>query len=181
MKSNHSARWLFAPYMMVLLLYLTSCFQAKKEDLPIFESFQISNMSSHTANISFYAEGAPKTVYTKIYSQSSPIYVTKETAEINATLVRSNVSVSIPPGQMALFFAPFENYTEEPVASSLQECGFGKRYFDYFKNQNLFMGDSATISKDGMQESELPIKDYARWETWYDDQNFIYYHFWRIE
>lgn len=180
MKTPLSLRWWYVPILVGMTICLTACLTENRADLPIMESFQIGNVSSQDVMLSFFEKGEPKTVYTEIYNQSSPLYMTQETSEREAILVRSSVCVTIYPGQTAIFYIP-EYAGYEPTANSLQRCGFGNRYFSFCGTQNMFIGDSVTLSTNNVPATVLPIADYSQWETWYDEKNFIYYHFWRIE
>lgn len=181
MKMHLSLRWLYVPFLAGMTICLTACLTENRADLPIMESFQMGNTSSQDVMLSFFEKGEPKTVYTEIYNQSSPVYVTQETSKREATLVRSSGSVTIPSGQTAIFYIPEYGGYETPIANSLQRCGFGSRYFSFCGTQNRFIGDSVILFISNEPATYLPIADYSQWETWYDEKNFIYYHFWRIE
>lgn len=179
---NYSIRVSFISCLVLLSVCLTSCFQEKRTEYPILESCQMGNRSVHDVTLSFYESGNPKNVYTQILNQSSPIYAREENSEKNVSSVSSGENITLHPGQVALFYLPKNNLESNSMVTSLRVGGYSNnRHFQVGGSHRWFVGDSVTISTEGMPQTVLPVKDYAQWETWYDEQRFIYYHIWWIQ
>lgn len=162
-----------------IVAFLTSCLSMNKPDNSIKESFQIGNTSSQNVTLHFYEEGKPKAVCVEIYNQSYPVYVTRSESEKNIEKLLCDSALTLLAGQTALIYAHYQ--WSHDMALSLRDCGSEASQLWLFMNQEYFIGDSVTVSYDGGIETVLPVRNAELWETWYDERNFIYYHFWRIE
>ena len=67
------------------------------------------------------------------------------------------------------------------MAMSLCDCANEGKKLWLFINQKYFIGDRVIVSDSDEKETVLAVQNAELWETWYDEKNFVYYHFWRIE
>ena len=161
---------------------LTSCFSLKEPGYYIYELYQISNNSSQSVTLRFYQEDTLKTVYADIW-EGSFLYNDKlEKKGWDKLWIGSFLSLNT--GQTALLYRYYNPYNH-PNASPNYFFYIGNstsigtsRFFSYL---NHVVGDSITISVGEDSEQIYPIQNPELWETWYDEDQFIYYHFWRIE
>lgn len=168
--------------LLMAIVGFSSCYSLQEQDYSIYESFQIGNSSAHEIILRFYQNNAPKNVYYEVANTPNPIYVSGNDnyKEKNSLAVGSTITLAA--GQMVLFYTQdrFGN-PDKSRYRCLSECGSSNNALFIFLNRVLFVGDSVTVSYAGEQESILPISQNELWETWYDEEKFTYYHFWRIE
>ena len=168
--------------LLTVIVGLSSCYSLQKQDYSIYESFQIGNTSEHEVTLRFYQNNAPKNVYYEVANTSNLIYVSRDDnfKEKNSLAVGS--AITLAAGQMVLFYTQDHLWNPDMLRyRCLNECGSSNNALFIFLNRALFVGDSVTISYAGEQESLLPMLHNELWETWYDEEEYIYYHFWRIE
>lgn len=166
-------------YILSSIVCLTSCFSQNRQDYTIKESFQIGNTSSREVTLRFYEEGKPKAVYAEIYNQSYPVYVARTESEKNIESLSCDSALTLAAGQTALLYAP--NQWSPNMAMSLCDCANEGKKLWLFINQKYFIGDRVIVSDSDEKETVLAVQNAELWETWYDEKNFVYYHFWRIE
>ena len=185
MKFNLSFRWFIIPSLLVVIYTFTSCIlyeQRRLPDMYIRESYQINNASSHDISLRFYREGKPYTIYAETCDQESPIFVTPENAKKEIKLLSNDSILSLKAGQTALFYEPInETMRDNPQATCLHISGSGSTFFNIFRGAINLIGDTVAIQSVGASDSIVSINNKDLWETWYDEKNYIYYHFWRIE
>lgn len=178
-------------WFIILILFLSSCSWIEEnmngDDLTMNESYQIGNVSSDQITLHFYSNGVPKNVYAEVYNQTAPVYVTQENAvKPRGELLNVN-NVSLMSGQTILFYELVGTYdhthvgdTIPPTASSLHHCGYGSAFYNLFRAARDIIGDSVVITGRGRVSTTIPMTDMEIWDTWYDNANYIYHHFWPI-
>ena len=171
MKNNYYICLNLLPFLVMVAICLNSCFSLKNQHIEHFESFQIGNTSSQQVILHFYQDGKIMNIYHEIYDQSCLVYLKRENERKDIHLLQQDTVLTLNAGQTALLYA--KEYC-------LKWCSPGERLY-LFYSQKAFMGDRVIMSVKGRQDSILPIHDKELWETWYDEDQFIYYHFWRIE
>ena len=150
---------------------LSACTKIIYPDLYQYESFQIANTSSSDVTLRFYETGRQKTVSAELFDGPFVKDLNPKEAEVPRESLWTGHELTLQPGQTALFYS---------YGNPLQKCGQEGPSLHLF-NFSWFIGDSCTISKDGSPYEVLPLQTAERWETWFDEKNYIYYHFWRIE
>ncbi len=170
--------------LLALLAGMTSCLSLNRPSYGIYESFQIGNTSSQDVTISFYEQGMPKTVYAEMSNHGLITGYTYPESKSCADLW-SGAQMTLAPGQTAIlyYYYPYKRANDTVPASyaaNISYCGESDGVLYLFHEPQYYFGDSATVSMHGAEEVPIPIRDGASWETWYDEKNFIYYHFWRI-
>ncbi len=172
---------------LVALIALVSCTH-EGPDYYIYESYQIANTSSENKTLSFSSQGTPKYVYAQIFDQSDLVRVTQDNAIKSREELLHVTSLSLKPGQSALFYELISTYEHThvddsipPTATSLHQCGYGSSFYNLFRMAINLMGDSIHISSEGQTDTIVPMTNKSIWQTWYDGKQFIYYHVWSIE
>ena len=170
-------------WLIILLLGLVSCTPNNVPDTTLRESYQIGNESSNKVTLHFYSNGAPNKVYAEIYDRTNPVFVTPENAEKPRGELLNVSSVSLNSGQTVLFYKLVETYEHEYVGDTIPHsatCLFDKHYYYIFAAKSV-LGDSVVVSIENKPDSVVPMSIVTDiWETWYNDKDFIYYHYWRI-
>ena len=173
--------------LLAVAFGLSSCFQLKRQDYSIYESFQIGNTSPQDVTLRFYQENAPKTVYYELLPTASPVYPSRDKGFQDESALQSGSVVKIAAGQTLLLYSKDRQWHPGTTEySCLYICGssdrgIGDGVLYTFSNRRSFVGDSVTVAAGDEAPSVLPVTRNEQWETWYDEQQFIYYHFWRIE
>jgi hypothetical protein len=164
--------------LFIVVICFTSCWKLNRPDYSKQESFQIGNTLSEEVTLHFYENDSCKIVYYKIYEQSSPVLLTSRNKDVPVRTISKDTIVTIKPNHTLLLYAytPKWDYYN---ASCLGNCGSDRLYL--FCQLKQFMGDSVTISYNGGANTSLPILDLESWETWYNESEYIYYHYWRID
>lgn len=161
---------------------MTSCLSMNRPDYTLWESYQIGNFSSQDVTVSFYEQGALKMVYAEMNDRG---FVTDFTTTVSklCTDLWSGTEMTLAPGQTAVLY----HYYTSPkdtlprlYASNMSGCGQSDNALYLFHEPQYYFGDSVTVSLNGAEAIPIPIRDGASWETWYDERNFIYYHYRRI-
>ena len=163
----------------IIMIGLTSCLSMREPDLSTKESFQMGNTSSSEMTLRFYEEGKPIVVYAEIYNQSTPIFVPQTDDRKNIDSLMCDSILILKPGQTILFYDRYRGNRGYLVC--LPICGYGKSSLNLFVNLKPFIGDSVTASIANGVETPQPILNAELWETWYDEKEYIYYHFWRLQ
>lgn len=158
---------------------LASCMQYKKPDLSLYESYQITNVSSESITMHFYEQGAPKAVYVEVLDGYVCKNLKPENKSVRITALTNTTALTLSAGQTALLYIYYSNNTNGTV-DNLWCNGHGD-YIYLFASCSRFVGDSVVASIAGQPDAVLEVKDYSQWETWYDETQFIYYHLWRIQ
>lgn len=161
---------------------MTSCLSMNRPSYFIFESFQIGNATSENVTVSFYEQGMPKTVYAEMNDRG---FVTDFTTTVSklCTDLWSGTEMTLAPGQTAVLYHYYtspKDTVPRLYASNMSGCGQSDNALYLFHEPQYYFGDSVTVSVNGAEATPIPIRDGASWETWYDEKNFIYYHYWRI-
>ena len=161
---------------------MTSCLSMNRPDYTLWESYQIGNFSSQDVTVSFYEQGAPKMVYAEMNDRG---FVTDFTTTVSklCTDLWSGTEMTLAPGQTAVLYHYYtspKDTVPRLYASNMSGCGQSDNALYLFQEQQYYFGDSVTVSLNGAEAIPIPIRDGASWETWYDEKNFIYYHYWRI-
>jgi len=171
-------------WLIILLLGLVSCTPNNLPDTTLRESYQIGNESSNKVTLHFYSKGAPKKVYAEIYDRTNPIFVSPNKAVKPREALLNVSSVSLKAGQTILFYKLVETYEHEYVGDTIPHegtCLFDKHYYYSYIPSRSAIGDSVVVSFENKLDSVVPMMIVTDiWETWYNDKDFIYYHYWRI-
>ena len=171
-------------WLIILLLGLVSCTPNNVPDTTLRESYQIGNESSNKVTLHFYSNGAPNKVYAEIYDRTNPVFVTPENAEKPRGELLHGSSVSLKSGQTVLFYKLVETYEHEYVGDTIPHegtCLFDKHYYYSYIPSRSAIGDSVVVSFENKPDSVVPMMVVTDiWETWYNNKDFIYYHYWRI-
>lgn len=168
--------------LLAVAFGLSSCFQLKRQDYSIYESFQIGNTSPQDVTLRFYQENAPKTVYYEIQPAASPVYPSLDNGFKDETALLSGSVVHLASGQSLLLYSKDRQWNPGTTRySCLYECGSSDSKLNVFFNRGFFVGDSVTVASGDEEPSVLPVTRSELWDTWYDEKQFVYYHFWRIE
>ena len=168
--------------LLAVAFGLSSCFQLKRQDYSIYESFQIGNTSPQDVTLRFYQENAPKTVYYELLPTASPVYPSRDKGFQDESALQSGSVVKIAAGQTLLLYSKDRQWNPGTVRySCLYVCGSSDGGLFSFSNRAFFIGDSVTVVHGDEAPTALPVTRNEQWETWYDEQQFIYYHFLRIE
>lgn len=168
--------------LLAVAVVFSSCFSLQRQDYSIFESFQIGNTSPHDVTLRFYQENAPKTVYYEILHTAGPVYPSRDNGYKDENALQSGSVVKIAAGHTLLLYSKDRQWNPGTTRySCLYECGSSDNKLNVFFNRGFFVGDSVTLSFPGKAETVLPVTQNEAWETWYDEKQFVYYHFWRIE
>ena len=161
---------------------MTSCLSLNRPDYTLWESYQIGNFSSQDVTVNFYEQGAPKMVYAEMNDQGFVTGLTKMDSKL-CTDLWSGTQMTLVPGQTAFLYYYYTNSndtTPRSRAYNMSICGNSDHRLYLFQEQQYYFGDSVTVSVNGAEATPIPIRDGALWETWYDERNFVYYHYWRI-
>lgn len=172
-------------WLLIAVLGLSSCswieesIQNNNPYYSHYESYQIGNNSSQNVKLSFYSQGEPKYVYAEIHNQSNPVFVQPENAIKPQSDLLAVSEISLNQGQTLLFYWPrIKDGNGEHIATSLNT----KSYYYSFIPAIHLIGDSVIVSFENRPDSIVSlVTNTDIWETWYDEKNFIYCHFWRIE
>ena len=181
MNDRYSAHKYMISLLLIVFTVFNSCYLWENRyvngDHSCYESYQIGNTSQQNVTLHFFEKGKPKIVYAEVYNQTSLIPVDKEKAEIEATNVLTGDKLILASGETALLYETAQAYeTGHLKVTSLTTIG------SYITGTSIrFIGDSVIVSVDDETETVFPVRNAELWETWYDEKNFIYYHFWRIE
>ena len=187
MKSKYKSRFRIIIACAIVSIGFASCgwldaLTHSADDYYLWSIFQIGNTSSEDVTMSFYLDGEPMKVYTEVFNQTSIVYVSPENAEKKVSQLNYSHILQLKAGQTALFYKQsLTQKGEEMKASCLERLGYGMDYFNLRLMGKQIIGDSIVLSVEGQNDSVLAIQQRELWETWYDDSNFTYYHFWRIE
>ena len=171
-------------WLIIVLLGLSSCTSNNVPDTTLHESYQIGNVSSNKVTLHFYSNGAPNKVYAEIYDQTNPVFVSLEKAVKPREALLNVSSVSLKAGQTVLFYKLVETYEHNYVGDTIPHegtCLFDKHYYYSYIPSRSAIGDSVVVSFENKPDSVVPMMVVTDiWETWYNNKNFIYYHYWRI-
>jgi len=171
-------------WLIIVLLGLSSCTSNNVPDTTLHESYQIGNVSSNKVTLHFYSNGAPNKVYAEIYDQTNPVFVSPEKAVKPREALLNVSSVSLKAGQTVLFYKLVETYEHNYVGDTIPHegtCLFDKHYYYSYIPSRSAIGDSVVVSFENKPDSVVPMMVVTDiWETWYNNKNFIYYHYWRI-
>ena len=168
--------------LLAVAFGLSSCFQLKRQDYSIYESFQIGNTSPQDVTLRFYQENAPKTVYYEILHIAGPFYPSRDNGFKDENALRAGSVVKIAAGHTLLLYSKDRQWNPGTTRySCLYECGSSDSKLNVFFNRGFFVGDSVTVASGDEEPSVLPVTRSELWDTWYDEKQFVYYHFWRIE
>lgn len=156
---------------------LSSCFSMRNgPDLKHYESYQICNTSATDITLHFYEQGQPKTVYTEIFDQ--PVNnLSLATSQKQLDQLLCDSAITLTRGKTALLYS-YSGY--QNIAYNLNSIG-DITSLNILSRYHYFLGDSVVMTKDGKEDIVLPISDKNFWETWYDEETFLYYNFFRIE
>ena len=171
-------------FLLVITIGMASCLSQYRPQYILYESYQISNISSFDATISFFEKGSPKTVYAEIWEGGFATNLVTAKSSKACTGLWSGSQMELHPGQTALLYAgahfPRNDSTLQQYANCLYVCGRSDVRLHLFSNLAYCAGDSATVSIDGTKAVSMPM-DGGEWETWYDEQNWLYYHLLKVE
>ena len=144
------------------------------------DSYQICNTSPAAVSLRFEKEEKPYSVYAEIYNQPDPVIIPKDKAIKKVTELLHVTELQLKSGQTAVFYCltGTREGNEIHKASCLKNCGYGGGLVFYAVGM---IGDYVTFSVAGEQDTTVSMNDPKLWQTWYDEKNFIYYHFWQIE
>lgn len=165
--------------LLAVAVGLSSCFQLRRQDYSIYESFQFGNTSPQEVTMRFYQENAPKTVYYEILPAAGPVYPSGEKGFKDEIALRSGSVVKLAAGHTLLLYS--KDRLRDSGFSCFYECGSSDGLLNIFSNRRFFVGDSVTAASGDETPSALPVTRNEQWETWYDERQFIYYHFLRLE
>lgn len=168
--------------LLAVAVVFSSCFSLRRQDYSIFESFQIGNTSPHDVTLHFYQADTPKTVYYEILHTAGPVYPSRDNGFKDENALQSGSVVKIAAGHTLLLYSKDRQWNPGTTRySCLYECGSSDSKLNVFFNRGFFVGDSVTVASGDEEPSVLPVTRSELWETWYDEKQFVYYHFWRIE
>ena len=156
---------------------LSSCFSMNNgPDLRHYESYQICNTSATDITLHFFVLGKPKTVYAEILDKPTKNLSQKSSVKPLDQLLCDS-AITLAQGKTALLYS-YSGY--QNIAYNLNSIG-DITSLNIPSRYHYFLGDSVVMTKDGKEDIVLPISDIDLWETWYDEETFLYYNFFRIE
>lgn len=165
-------------FLFVCVVGLTSCFSLKTPDYSICELYQITNNSSCPVLLTFYEQDTIKTIYADIWDGDFRTNDHLKRKDWEELWIDSFLMLGA--GQTALLYE-YRNPYNNPNVSPDYLCNIGDNRLHLFAYLNKFVGDSTTVSVGEEQNLILPLQNAELWENWYDEKQYIYYHFWRIE
>ena len=168
---------LFRMVIIASACALSSCFSMRNgPDLRHYESYQICNTSATDITLHFYELGKPKTVYAEILDKPTKnLSQASSVKPLDQLLCDS--AITLAQGKTALLY---RRSGLQNTAYNLVLNGDATSLKILYYHQN-FLGDSTIMSVEGQEDVVLPTSDIDLWETWYDEERFLYYNFFRIE
>lgn len=156
---------------------LSSCFTMRDgPDLQHYESYQICNTSATDITLHFFVLGKPKTVYAEILDKPTK-NLSQESSVKPLDQLLCDSAITLSQGKTALLY---RRNGRQNTAYNLVPNGDATTLKILYYHQN-FLGDSTIMSVEGQEDIVLPTSDIDLWETWYDEETFLYYNFFRIE
>ena len=156
---------------------LSSCFSMNNgPDLRHYESYQICNTSATDITLHFFALGEPKTVYAEILDKPTK-NLSREHSVKPLDQLLCDSAITLAQGKTALLY---NRGGLKNTAYYLVPNGDATSVKILYNHQ-YFLGDSTIMSVEGQEDIVLPISDIDLWDTWYDEETFLYYNFFRIE
>ncbi len=156
---------------------LSSCFTMRDgPDLRHYESYQICNTSATDITLHFYELGKPKTVYAEILDKPTK-NLSQESSVKPLDQLLCDSAITLTQGKTALLY---RRSGMKNTAYNLVPNGDATTLKILYYHQ-YFLGDSTIMSVEGQEDIVLPTSDIDLWETWYDEETFLYYNFFRIE
>ena len=169
---------LFRMVIIASACALSSCFSMNNgPDLQHYESYQICNTSATDITLHFFVLGEPKTVYAEILDKPTKNLSQKSSVKPLDQLLCDS-AITLTQGKTALLYRRIG--MKNPAADNLVPNGDATSLKILYYHQ-YFLGDSTIMSVEGQEDVVLPTSDIDLWETWYDEETFLYYNFFRIE
>lgn len=167
---------LFRMVIIASACALSSCFSMRHgPDLHHYESYQICNTSATDITLHFYELGKPKTVYAEILDKPTKnLSQASSVKPLDQLLCDS--AITLAQGKTALLYRRSGPNTAYNLVPNGDATSLKILYYHQY-----FLGDSTIMSVEGQEDIVLPTSDIDLWETWYDEETFLYYNFFRIE
>ena len=168
---------LFRMVIIASACALSSCFTMRDgPDLQHYESYQICNTSATDITLHFFVLGKPKTVYAEILDKPTK-NLSQEHSVKPLDQLLCDSAITLTQGKTALLYT---RNGRQNTAYNLVPNGDATSLKILYYHQ-YFLGDSTIMSVEGQEDIVLPTSDIDLWDTWYDEETFLYYNFFRIE
>lgn len=156
---------------------LPSCLSYNRPDLSSSLAYELRNGSSAPITLDFYNQGEPKTVYAEVWNGNFVTDLTSDNMRKPVDELWSGSSLTLGAGETALLYEA-STYNNSAYCLFTAGSGTGLHLFSYVTR---IFGDSVIMSRQGFPDEELQINQNGKWETWYNETNFIYYHLLTVE